>query len=166
MVLTELKAHLKEIGACSEGVRRALNYTPQQAWDACKSPEWLFWWAGKTCVNNREDVMGALGGFVTLAKTWLPDAGTWGKELAWVGMWPVAVVPPEEFITTHDLAMLSSRVVTETVKHVGRYLGDDKRVEFTTAACATIRPLLKLPFGDRSEEKKHHHRKKRHGGHK
>jgi hypothetical protein len=139
MPLTELQAHLKEIGACSEGVRRALEYTPQQAWDVCRSPEWLFWWAGKTEVNDRAGIIVAASAFMGLMREFV-ERDKWGPELRDMSEW--GTVPPDTNISTHNVAMKASNNVVRAI-----ILTDNaRRSEFEQRACQVIRPLLKLPF--------------------
>jgi len=54
---TELQGHLKSLGACPEARLMAGERAPQQAWDECDNPAWLYWWACRTNRNTESMII-------------------------------------------------------------------------------------------------------------
>jgi hypothetical protein len=146
MSMTPLQLHLISIGACAEGVNRALDYTPQKAWDVCRSPEWLFWWAGKTDVNSRETIIKAGVKFVGMVQEeYLHSQSEWPRDLLIVSQW-CHQTPDEEDVPKRVAASQASLAVVATTKKVKELFGEAKAKQFEREACSLIRPLLQLPY--------------------
>lgn len=46
--MTQLQKHLRDLGACEEGLEFAGDRTADAVWTTCSRPGWLGWWLAKT----------------------------------------------------------------------------------------------------------------------
>ena len=79
--MTLLQTHLKSIGACADARKWAGNRTPQQAWDECERHDWLLWWATRTLVNTRQQIVLVACDFAETAFKYLPKGENRPQEL-------------------------------------------------------------------------------------
>jgi hypothetical protein len=49
--------HLKELKACPDGLAFSEGKTAKEVWESCDRIDWLFWWATKTTVNTKQDIV-------------------------------------------------------------------------------------------------------------
>jgi len=54
-----LQEHLTSLAACNAAKRWAARLTAQRTWDECERPDWLLWWAARTPVNTKAQIVKA-----------------------------------------------------------------------------------------------------------
>ena len=79
--MTLLQTHLKSIGACANARKWAGKRTPQQTWDECERHDWLLWWAARTPVNTRQQIVLVACDFAETAFKHLPKGEKQPQEL-------------------------------------------------------------------------------------
>lgn len=72
MARTVLRRHLVALGACGESLVWIDGRTPKQAWEECRRPDWLLWWAVRTKVNSERAVALALCACARMVVPYVP----------------------------------------------------------------------------------------------